>query len=116
MAVTLRQYVDGLRWIMTEKGLQRYWNELNQIVLSKAGSGITGGTTELDSGIDIADGNGTGIEPVAANPLSGPFATTGAQKTVAGEEVVPADPGGNYGPTPPHISGPKFPTAGFRPN
>ena len=100
MAVTLRQYVDGpLKWAMYEKGLNVQWNRLNQLFSSENGTGIAANTGVLGNAL-IDDGTGTGYGRLAARPISGPFASAGGEATVSGYTVVPADPGGNYGPTP----------------
>jgi hypothetical protein len=113
MGMTLRQYMDGpLRWALYEKGLVHIWNQLNQIVNSEAGSGVTGGTTILGS-IDITAATGLQKDGSAtAKGLSGIFAT-GAESGTTAFKVPPMDPGGNVGPNPQRISE-RIPRAGFR--
>jgi hypothetical protein len=112
--VLVSDYLNRMRWVMFERGMQVEWNRLNQLLSAVAGSGVVGGTTELDE-LSVVDGNGTGFETNAEATVTGPFAASGAQATVTGEKVMPADPGGSYGPTPARISQ-KLPTAGFRPS
>jgi hypothetical protein len=112
MGMTLRQYMDDrLRWVMFEKGLQAEWNYLNQIVNSLAGSGVTGGTTELGT-VDLTAA--TGVNKNASKTFSGTFAP-GAQAGGTGFTVPPGDIAGNVGPNPARISQ-RIPTAGFRIN
>ena len=112
MAVTLLQYMTGRRFYFAEKGMQVEWNRLFQLIAAQGGSGITPGTTVLDS-LDTVDGTGTGFQKDTAVSTSGPFAATGTEATVSGEKVVPMDPGGGYGPNPARLSQ-TSPTNGFR--
>jgi hypothetical protein len=97
MGMTLRQYMDDrLRWIMFEKGLQVEWNYLNQIINSLAGSGVTGGTTDLGT-VDITAA--TGLNKSTTKTFSGTFAS-GAQAGGSGFLVPPGDTAGNVGPNP----------------
>ena len=117
MAVTARQMMDALRWPMFEKGMQRYWNILNQFMVSQIQAGATPGTTLFDA-VDVTDAS-TGIE-LGTKTLSGAFAGTGTNATVGGEKTPYADPGGHYGPTPARqatagVAGAlALPTAGFK--
>ena len=94
MAITARQYLDGeLRWVMSEKGLQRYWNNLNQLINS--------GTSAITT--NIADRNTDVFTVFTANSVaavtwSGSWSTTNTSATAM--KVVPSDPGGGYGPHP----------------
>lgn len=117
MAETLRQFLDGeLRWTMAEKGLQVQWNRLNQILASVTpASGVTLGTTDNDAFVvDDGSGGAAMIRPEATKSVTGPFTGTGAQATVTGQKVRPADPGGNIGPQPVRLSN-TIPRNGFRP-
>jgi hypothetical protein len=113
MPYTLRQFMDGpMRWALYEVGRQHLWNQLNQIVNSEAGSGITGGTTILGTA-DITAATGLNKDSTAtAKGLSGIFAV-GAESGTTAFKVPPADPGGNVGPVPQRISE-RMPKAGFR--
>jgi len=108
MAVTLRQKWDSYRWYMYEKGLQVIWNEMNQIINSKEGSSVVGGTTSNSAGTyDITSENF--VLGDAARPFSGALSASNSQ---SGKKVMIPDPGGNFGATPLRLAN-SLPTAGF---
>lgn len=102
MAMTLTQYLDSLKWVMYEKGLQVHWNTLKRITNSTMGSGVA--STVLDA-LRITDNTSNiGIIATSGESNSGPIIPQ------------PVDYGGNVGPTPLRQSNSKPPVGGFLPN
>ena len=115
MAFSLADKWASYRWIMQEKGLQKYWNEIQQIMNSVLGSTLTAGTTSVGA-IDIETEDGGGLKSVSTL-RSGSFSTSNAGASGSSQVPLP-DPAGTTGannvpPTTPRLSF-KTPTAGFR--
>jgi hypothetical protein len=107
MAITLRQKLDSWRWIFKERGIQRIWDELDQVFRSKtnvASGAIIGSfdiTTEGASGL-------VGTAGVFSGAFSSGNTGTGKQSTLPDLGTA-----GGYGPTPVRLSQ-NNPSGGFR--
>lgn len=95
--ITLLQYLDSLRWVFFEKGMQRVWNDLYRIAQSTTGA--TYGSALLGNLVVTAGGAG-GVTATSGRSNSGPIVPT-----------IP-DSGGVLSPTPKRLSNTR-PASGF---